>query len=276
MSGLACRTGSCGPVRDTTDMPTATRNVENGEVARLIEAYRDRGDRRAVERILALHGKILNHLVRRYAGSSDETYEDLLQVGYVGLMKAINGYRGDLGAKFSSYAYAMIDGELRHHLRDAGLVKKPRWARGLYARVAEATKRLTAELGRPPLVEEIARDVNVSPEGVLELMKLYLDTNVSSLEGSEDGVDLSAIKSLQYESFSLPVEDRIALEQALESLTELQRKVVYLFFYKDLSQTEIGRTLSMPQRKISRIIASAVKALRDSHDAEERDLEWRN
>jgi RNA polymerase sigma-B factor len=253
-------------VRDATDMPTATRTVENDEVTRLVEAYRDRGDRRAVELILAMHGKILNHLVRRYAGSSDETYEDLLQVGHVGLMKAINGYKGDLGAKFSSYAYAMIDGELRHHLRDAGLVRKPRWARSLYSRVAEATNRLTAELGRPPLVEEIARDVNVSPEGVLELMKLYLDTNVSSLDGSDDGVDVSAIRSLQYENFSLPVEDRILVEQALESLTELQRKVVYLFFYKDLSQTEIGRRLHLPQRKISRVIASAMKTLRDAHD----------
>ena len=232
-----------------------------------MEAYRDRGERHAAERILALHGKILNHLVRRYAGSSGETYEDLLQVGYIGLMKAINGYRVDLGAKFTSYAFAMIDGELRHHLRDAGLVKKPRWARSLYYRVAEATNRLTAELGRPPLVEEIAREVNVSPEGVLELMKLFLDTNVSSLDGSEDGVDFSAIRSLQYESFSLPIEDRILVEQALESLTELQRKVVYLFFYKDLSQTEIGRRLHLPQRKISRVIASAMKSLRESQDA---------
>jgi len=248
-------------------MPTATTKIEKDEVVLLVEAYRDRGDRRAVERIVALHKKVLNRLVRRYASSSGETYEDLLQVGYVGLMKAINGYRADLGAQFTSYAYAMIDGELRHHFRDAGLVKKPRWARSLYYRVAEATNRLTAELGRPPLVEEIAREVNVSPEGVLELMKLFLDTNVSSLDGSEDGVDFSAIRSLQYESFSLPIEDRILVEQALESLTELQRKVVYLFFYKDLSQTEIGRRLHLPQRKISRVIASAMKSLRESQDA---------
>src|SRR5215218_2578952 len=254
-------------------MPTATTKIEKDEVILLVEAYRDRGDRHAVERILALHGKILNHLVRRYASSSGETYEDLLQVGYIGLMKAINGYRVDLGAKFSSYAYAMIDGELRHHLRDAGLVKKPRWARSLYARVSEATNRLTAELGRPPLVEEIAREMNISPEGVQELMKLFLDTNVSSLDGDRDGVDLTAIKSLQYESFSLPIEDRIQLELALEALTELQRKVVYLFFYKDLSQTEIGRRLHLPQRKISRVIASAIQTMRDSHDTAGRDRE---
>src|SRR5918998_3128564 len=145
----------------------------NDEVIRLIEAYRGNGDRRAVERILKLHGKILNCVVRRHAVSSGEPYEDLLQVGYVGLIKAVKGYKVDSGAKFSSYAYAMVDGELRHHFRDTELVKKPRWARSLYGKVSEATARLTAELGRPPLVEEIAREVNVSPEGILELMKLF-------------------------------------------------------------------------------------------------------
>lgn len=252
---------------------TMAVNAEGNELVCLLEAYRDRGDRRAAERLFAMHDRILTHLVRRYVGR--ESYEDLRQVGYVGLMKAINGYKAESGARFSSYAYAMIDGELRHHFRDTALMKKPRWARSLYARVSEATERLTAELGRPPFVEEVAEEVNVTPEGVTELMKLFLDTNVASLDEDETGIDLSAIKSLHHESFSLPVEDRIQLEQALESLTELQRKVVYLFFYKDLSQTDIGRRLHLPQRKISRIIASALKSLRDSHDAGDRNLEWR-
>jgi RNA polymerase sigma-B factor len=243
----------------------ATRAVENDLVVALISAHRRTGDRRALERIFALHGRLLNHIVRRYAGTSGEPYEDLLQVGYVGLVKAVGGY--DLGStsRFSSYAYAMIDGELRHHFRDTGLVKKPRWARSLYARVAETTSRLTTDLGRPPLVEEIAREVNVEPEGVLELMKIFLDTDVSSLdvERADGTADVSTIRSIEYETFSLPIEDRIQLEQALDTLSELQKKVVYLFFYKDLSQTEIGRMLGLPQRKISRIIADSTKRLRD-------------
>lgn len=244
-------------------MPAAVK-IERDEISCLLKAYRERGDRRAVERVLDLHGKVLKNVVRRYAGRGGETYEDLLQVGYIGLMKAINGYDTSSGAKFSTYAHAMIAGELRHHFRDTQLVKKPRWARSLYSKVSEATTRLTAEFGRPPLMEEVAREVNVSPEGVMELMKLYLDTNVASIDDDEE-IDLSAIRSLHHESFSLPVEDRIQLEQAIESLSELQRRVVYLFFYKDLSQTEIGRRLHLPQRKISRIIASSLKSLKDSH-----------
>ena len=247
---------------------TATQQTENYKVIRLLKSYRETGDRRAIERIFAMHGRILNHIVHRYSSTSGEPYEDLSQVGYVGLLKAVNGYKIDSSARFSSYAYAMIDGELRHHFRDTGLVKKPRWARSLYAQISESTARLTAELARPPLIEEIAEDVNVTPEGVMEVMKLFLDTNVSSLDapvgGSEgDEPNLSVIKNLQYEAFSLPIEDRILLEHSLESLSELQQKVVYLFFYKDLSQTEIGKRLGLPQRKISRIVASATKSLKE-------------
>jgi RNA polymerase sigma-B factor len=258
-------------------MPTRARSGD--DVVPLLIAYREKGDRRAVERILSMHGKILNHLVRRCANRSGEprsgeTYEDLLQVGYVGLMKAIRGYDTASEAKFSTYAYAMIDGELKHHLRDTALVKKPRWARTLYAKVSEATTRLTAELGRPPLVEEIAAEVNVAPEGIVELMKLFSDTSVVSLnstqggEDGEEGVDISAIRSIQYETFSLPIEDRIQLERALESLSELQKKVIYLFFYKDLCQTEIGKKLGLSQRKTSRTVASALKVLKDSEALE--------
>ena len=243
-----------------------------------MEAYREKGDRKVIERIIALHTRMLNSIVWRYATSFAEPYEDLLQVGYIGLIKAVNGYEKDSKASFSSYAYSKIDGEIRHHTRDTALMKKPRWARSVYSRISEATIRLTSELGRPPLIEEIARDINVAPEGVVEVMKIFSDTSVCSLDeehnDEEEPPNLSAIKSLQYETFSLPIEDRIMLEQALESLTKLQGKVVYLFFYKDLSQTEIGRRLGLPQRKISTIIASSIKALRKYQEAESRGTEW--
>jgi RNA polymerase sigma-B factor len=251
-------------------MTVTGQQVENDQVIRLVKTYREKGDRRAVERIFAMHGRILRHIVRRYSNSSGESYEDLLQVGYVGLIKAVNGYKMDSKAKFSSYAYSMIDGEIRHHFRDTAMVKKPRWARSLCSRISESTARLSGEFGRPPLIEEIARDVNVTPEGVVEVMKLSLDTNVSSLDApgpdsdGNEGPNLAAVGTLHYESFSLPVEDRILLEQGLESLSELQQRVVYLSFYKDLSQTEIGEQLGLPQRKVSRIIASATKSLKEN------------
>src|SRR5215204_2563412 len=89
------------------------KRAADDSVVGLIEAYRDRGDRRAVERLLSMHARILTHLAGRYAARSEEPYEDLHQVGCVGLMKAINGYRPDSEAKFSSYVYSMIEGEIK-------------------------------------------------------------------------------------------------------------------------------------------------------------------
>src|ERR687890_966614 len=193
--GMARGFRDTGRTMTATTVPTVNR-ATGDPVVSLIEAYRERGDRRAVEQILAMNVKILNHVVRRYASSSDEPYEDLLQVGYVGMMKAVNGYKLDSEAKFSSYAYAMIEGEIKHHLRDTALIKRPRWARSLHAKVSEATSRLTSELGRPPLLEEVASEVNITPEGVSELKKLFCDTDVLSLESDGDEeLDVSAIKS---------------------------------------------------------------------------------
>jgi RNA polymerase sigma factor (sigma-70 family) len=247
------------------------RHAGDDPIAPLLEAYRGRGDRRAVERILSLNARILSNIARRYSVTAGEPYEDLLQVGYVGLMKAIKNYKVRPEARFSTYAYSMIEGEIRHHLRDAGLVKRPRWARGLYSKVLEATNRLTNELGRPPQDEEVAREVNVAPKGLAELRKLFGDTDVFSLDKGEGEIEVSAIKSLHHESFSLPIEDRIQLERALGSLSEIQRNVLYLFFYKDLTQTEIGMRLGLSQRKTSRTVASALKVLRESKVMESPD-----
>src|SRR5215208_343783 len=169
--GALCRLGDTSWAM-TVMAPTKKRAADDSVVG-LIEAYRDRGDRRAIERLLSMHARLLNHLVGRYAACSEEPFEDLHQVGYVGLMKAVNGYRLDSEAKFSPYAYSMIEGEIKHHLRDAALIKTPRWARSLHAKVSEATSRLTAELGREPLTEEMSCEVNLTPRGVSELRKLF-------------------------------------------------------------------------------------------------------
>ncbi len=236
------------------------RQDDEERTIRLLDAYQESGDAQAAEELLSTHERLLNHVVRRHAAFSGVSYEDLLQVGYVGLTKAIQGYEAREGARFASYAYAMIDGEIRRHHRDTGILKHPRWARSLYSQISDATARLEGKLGRPPSVEEISEEANITPEGIREVMKLFHETDAAFLE---EEPDLSAIRSLlRHESFALPVEDRIVLEQALDSLSELQRKVVYLFFYKDLTQTEVGKSLGMSQRKVSRTIAAATKTLR--------------
>ena len=231
------------------------RRSDEGQVARLLESYRRDCVPQAIEQLFQMHNRLLKSIVHCHARSSGEPYEDLLQVGYVGLLKAVQGYQVESRARFGSYAYAMIDGELRHHHRDSRLMKQPRWARSLYSHISQATARLIDKLGRPPLIEEIAEEANVTLEGVREIMRLFHETDVSSLG---EGVDLPAIRSQRYETFSLPIEDRIALEQALDSLSELQRRVVYLFFYKDLTAvlTSDKDRLRSPKRQKAMMVPS--------------------
>lgn len=237
--------------------------VEKDEARRLLAEYREGRSERSLERLFALHGGILNAIVRRYRGTSGESYEDLLQVGYVGLMKAVGRYEMESGVRFSTYAYAMVEGEIRHYLRDSATpIRRPRWAKSLYAKVSKANAKLMAELGRPPLVEELAREVNVAPDGIRELMRVYLATDVRSLDEETSGAaDISVIKSLHHETFSLPIEDRIWLEGAMGTLSELQRRVIHHLYYEDLSQTETGEKLGLSQRKVSRIAAASIKKL---------------
>ncbi len=247
--------GTIASINETISPP---RQDDEERIIRLLEAHQEGGDHQAAEELLELHERLLKSIARRHAASSGESYEDLLQVGRVGFVKAMQRYEAGEDARFASYAYAMIDGEMRHHHRDTKIVKIPRWARSLYAQISQATARLEEELGRPPSVEEVSEEANVTTEGIREVKRLFYETDVSSLEKE---TDLSATRSLRHENFALPLEDRIVLEQALNSLSEIQRKVVYLFFYKDLTQTDIGRRLGMSQRKVSRTIASATGAL---------------
>ena len=131
-------------------LTAAGHATENDRAVRLVEAYREGGDRRAMERLLVMHRGILNKVVRRHSGSSGEPYEDLMQVGYVGLIKAVNDYDAGSPARFSSYAYAKIEGELRHHSRDAGLVRR-RGGRGACTERSPRRRRSSpASFAAPP------------------------------------------------------------------------------------------------------------------------------
>jgi RNA polymerase sigma-B factor len=211
---------------------------------------------------------LVRSIVAHYAPNQQKVQrDDLEQVGYVGLIKAVERYDPSLGVPFEAYARTVVSGEIFHYLRDlAPVLRVPRWYRTLNRRLHESHDRLAVNLGREPTEDELAADMNIEVDGVKEILRLRDSYNLMSLSDRAEGEDQprwSALRSTRHQTFRLPVEDRIVLDRAIERLAEFERSVVELFFYKDLTQTEIARRLGFSQKHISRTLASTLRKLKE-------------
>ncbi len=187
-------------------------------------------------------------LVRHFALLYSKTGmdEDLVQAGYVGLLKALERFDPGRGVRFSTYASCCITGEIRHELRWRNAFDRPKWVVELQGRIIAATQKLMQEKDELPSLPELAAALNIREAEIREAMR------AGRVPFHE--LELAQLKSLRYESFQLPLEDRILIRQALHSLSELQRKVIYLIYYRDLTQQQVAEKLGINQRSVSRLL----------------------
>jgi len=229
----------------------------------LLAAYNDAGSSCTLDELVRRNQNLLHHILKRFAYASDP-YEDLLQVANLGLIKAAQRFDAERGVRFSTYATAIVDGELRHHLRDSLLMRQPRWVKKIYHEIQDKSHELMHKLGRPPEVSELAQALNINEAGILEVMNLYARIELHSRNEPfapgelDEGADSRLVHSLHQESFALPIEDRITLYDALDKLSAFQRRLIYLLFFKELTQTEAAGELGLTQKKVSR---ESIKAL---------------
>ena len=229
----------------------------------LLAAYAEAGSTATLDEIVRRNQNLLHHILKRFAYAGDP-YEDLLQVANLGLIKAAQRFDAERGVRFSTYATAIVDGELRHHLRDSLLMRQPRWVKKVYQEIQAKSTELMHKLGRPPEVSELARALNINEAGILEVMNLYARIDLHSRNEPfapgelDEGADPRLVHSLRQESFALPIEDRIALYDALDRLSAFQRRLIYLLFFKQLTQTEAADELGLTQKRVSR---ESIKAL---------------
>jgi len=203
--------------------------------------------------------------------NSGELLEDLEQVGYIGLINAFNLYNHERGVKFKTYATWLITGEIRHYIRDKHqIIKIPSWMLKLNKKIDEFIISYKKENNKFPLLSEISDKFNLNEEGVKEILKAREAVQIVSLDqeqrkySSQNLPKIEKIKTKNYETFKLPMEDIIALKTALSRLKKLQRKVIYYIFERDLTQTKIAHKLGISQRKVSRIKDSALKELKEN------------
>ena len=142
------------------------------ENEQLLAAYARTRSAATLDEVVRRNQNLLHHILKRFSYAS-EPYEDMLQVANLGLIKAAQRFDGDRGVRFSTYATAVVDGELRHHLRDSLLMRQPRWVKKVYQQIQDKSNELMHKLGRPPEVAELAQALNINEDGILEVMNLY-------------------------------------------------------------------------------------------------------
>jgi len=203
--------------------------------------------------------------------NSGEPLEDLEQVGYIGLINAMNLYNKNRGIKFITYATWLISGEIRHYIRDKHqVIKIPDWMLKLNKRIDEFIISYKKENNKFPSLSEISEKFNLTEEGIKEILKAREAVQIVSLDqehrkySSDSYPNIEKIRSKNYETFKLPIEDIIALKTAFSKLKKLQQKVIYYIFEKDLTQTKTARKLGISQRQVSRIKNSALKELKEN------------
>jgi len=227
---------------------------------------RDRDPGLRDELVLA-HVKLVRYLAVRFANRG-ESIEDLIQVGTVGLIKAIDRFDIERGVEFTTYATPTIVGEMKRHFRDKGwAVKVPRRLQELNLAVNRAVERLSIELGRAATVADLAKELGASDEEIIEAQELGQAYNLLSLDSevTSDG-DLKTASLMDYvgtEDVELRLlEDKANLQRAFEVLDPRERIIVYLRFYENVSQAEIASRLHVSQMHISRLQARALEKLR--------------
>jgi RNA polymerase sigma-B factor len=241
------------------------------ELRELHRRYRDTKDSAERDRIRAqlvdAYHDFVYFLARKFQNRG-EPLDDIVQVGYLGLIKAIERFDPDLGYEFTTFATLTVAGEIKRHFRDKGTaIRFPRRLQELHSSVVRVNEQMKNELGREPSVQELAERLGVTPEDVTEAMEMGPAQTPISLDqtiGSTDGeAGRSIAESIGAEDSELDrVEMRDLLNRAMEHLTPRERAIMAMRFYEQMSQSEIARRLGISQMHVSRLQRAALEQLR--------------
>jgi RNA polymerase sigma-B factor len=242
---------------------------ERDELATRLEAYATSRDPALRDEIVRSQLGLVEYLAGRFAHRG-EPREDLVQVGALALVKAVDRFEPARGVSFASFATQTILGELKRHFRDRGwALKTPRRLKELFLAASQANAELTQRLGRSPRIAEIAELVSATEEEVLEALEAGQGYRTASLDAPGEAGEQPLGERLG----SLPeefatAEDRSALRPLLAQLPERERRILNLRFFAGMTQAEIASRLGISQMHVSRLLARSLGQLRSLAAAE--------
>jgi len=236
----------------------------------LFRRYKEEGDEEAREQLIVSHVNLVRYIAAKFKNRG-EPLDDLIQVGTIGLIKAIDRFDPSRGLEFTTYATPTIMGEIKRHFRDKGwTIRVPRRLQELSAKVNSATDELTARLQRSPSIEEVAEYLGTTADEVLEAMEsssAYSSVPLEAQGGNEDDDAPSVID--RYASVDGDLEasdDRIVLEEVIGEFPEADQQAIRMRFIDGMTQVEIAKRLGISQVQVSRMLRRALRRIQDKID----------
>lgn len=243
---------------DTSKLPVM-KQKESKELMRKIKE----GDERARELFIKNNLRLVLSVIQRFAGRK-ENMDDLFQVGCIGLIKAIDNFNTELGVLFSTYAVPMITGELRRYLRDNNSIRVSRSLRDTAYKALQVRNMLSKKNSSDPNVETIAKELGVNVKDVVFALDAIQDP-VSLYEPVyHDGTDAINVMDQLQDKNSADEKwmDELALKEAIEKLSDRERKIILMRFYEDKTQMEVAKEVGISQAQVSRLEKNALKSMK--------------
>jgi len=239
----------------------------------LLRRYHEEGDLSAREELIERYMSLVRSLARRYSYRGEQL-DDLVQIGAIGLIKAIDRFDLDRGVELTTYATPNIIGEIKRHFRDKGWsVRVPRSLQELNVQLSKLIEEQTVELGRSPTIPELAKASGQVEELVVEAIesgRAYTSISLSTGGGGDDDGELDPLESLGVEETQYEVsEDRALLAPGFRVLDERERMILHLRFFKGLTQSQIAQQVGISQMHVSRLIRRALEKIREEIGSEE-------
>ncbi len=222
------------------------------------------GETQAREQLISENARLVWSIATRFTGRGVEL-EDLFQIGSIGLWRACERFDPSYGVRFSTYAVPLIIGEIRRYLRDYGQIKVSRRLRERAAMARHATEELRSSLGREPTPQEVAAACDLGVDDVVQAMEAtQMVHSLDEVIGHGEREDLLRIDRLEDTVVVADgAIDRVDLREAMRRLPEEEREVLFLRFFRDMTQQEVADRLSTHQVRISRIERRALQRVRE-------------
>ncbi len=206
--------------------------------------------------------------------SSGEPLDDLIQAGYIGLLNAVSNFDLDRSNRFSTYASYLIQGEIRHYIRDKhATIRVPQWVQTMNRRIKEAEECIFQQQGRPPTLMELAAKVNLQEEQVRMLLRSRESMTYVSIDQDRRSGDPNptqpTTERLIAKSEGFPFDIRMRILTAIEQLSDIQQSVIQGLFYQGKSQSEVGKELGISQRQVSRMKERILSEMREATQPED-------